>query len=104
MTARVIEMQVGGDQTIDVADAEINSFELPCYEILFIEVGLEVTGEISKMAFGIVEHSGVEATVEQNLALRMIDQVARHWNADLSALTFQQQPERRRQPAAGHRM
>ena len=90
MTARVIEMQVGGDQTIDVADVDIKRFKLPGNKILFIEFGLEVTGKISKMALGVVEHSGVETTVEQNLALRMIDQVARHWNTDLPALTFQQ--------------
>ena len=101
IAAGVVEVEMRVDDEVDVLrfDAELHEPRFHLFAAAVVH--MEMLGDATQPGFGVVLAIRVEAGVEQDAALGMVDQVAGHGKADLAVGAAQHHLEVGRHPAAG---
>jgi hypothetical protein len=102
--AGVVEVQVRVDQVAEVAEVDLELLQTRRDLLARLEVNLEVLRHAAQVGHRLGQRLEVQTAVEEQLAPRMVDQVAGHGNPNRPLLALQGESQGHREPAAGHRV
>jgi GrpB-like predicted nucleotidyltransferase (UPF0157 family) len=100
----MVEVEVRQHHGVDALRRDADRREPPRDLLAGTELGREDVGEEAQATVRIALHVGMQARVEEDATLRVVDQERRHRQAELPVLAGEEEAERPGEPAAGERV